>query len=107
MPVTINGTTGIDTVTTSAVLTAMASASVGAVGTYSWLWTTTTGAVAANDNIAGSNVRYAGFQTGASGTSANSDNSLSGNGGTPSGTWKVMGRGAQANYSVFLGLRIS
>jgi hypothetical protein len=94
-------------VTTAAVLAATAGASLGAVGAYSWLWTTTTGAVTAGTTIAGSNLRYAGFQTGASGDSNNSDNSLSGNGGTPSGTWRVMGRGAQTNYSVFLGLRIS
>jgi len=93
--------------TTAQVLSATAGASLGDVGVYSWLWTTTTGAVTAGTTIAGSNLRYAGFQTGASGDSNNSDNSLSGNGGTPSGTWRVMGRGAQTNYSVFLGLRIS
>jgi hypothetical protein len=94
-------------VTTAAVLAATAGASLGAVGVYSWLWTTTTGAVTAGSTIAGSNLRYAGFQTGASGDNNNSDNSLSGNGGTPSGTWRVMGRGAQTNFSVFLALRIS
>jgi hypothetical protein len=69
---------------TTDVLAATAGASVGAVGTYALLSQVSGGAATtAGTTIAGSNLRY-------------SDTS-GGNSGTPSGTWRVMGRVQIAN----------
>lgn len=89
--------------TTTNVLAATASASVGAVGTYAALGTTLGGATEAGGTIAGSNLRYAGFSPGSSGASVS---------GTPSGTWRVMGRmpaydSENARFGFTMFLRIS
>jgi hypothetical protein len=89
------------TPTTEQVLAATAGASVGAVGTYAWLWSTSGPATAAGSTKAGSNLRYAGLapnagnnvngNTGAWPTTATQVMQMRGAGGTPSGTWRAMG----------------
>jgi hypothetical protein len=70
--------------TTAQVLTATAGASVGAVGTYAFLWDVNAATRSEGTTLAGSNLRYANTSIGATGPGYNS-------GGTPSGTWRVMG----------------
>jgi hypothetical protein len=78
------------------VASATAGASLGAVGTYAMLAKATAGGVAAGATTAGSELRYSDVQ---------------GNGvGTPSGTWRAMGRtaeGSLAAASITTFLRIS
>lgn len=103
-------------VTTATVLSATAGASAGAVGTYAWLWQTDGTAVTIGGTKAGSSLRYAGFVLGASGTQSTpfSGALVIGNGGTPSGTWRCMGRSltgsgsyGQTQWGMTLWLRIS
>ncbi len=80
------------TPTTDQVLSATAGASVGAVGTYAFLVSTSTGTTyGAGDTASGSALRYGGV-----GMNATSD-AFAGSvvvsaSGTPSGTWRCMGR---------------
>ena len=102
------------TPTTAQVLDATAGASVGAVGTYAFLGDIAAVATAAGSTRAGSNLRYAGIASGAGfdAFSINNGNSV-GSGGTPSGTWRAMGRsytgtnGEITYYGATLWLRIS
>ena len=83
---------------------------VGAVGTYAWLGETTTTATAAGGTRAGSGLRYAGNASTASYTNDLVGVSGVGNGGTPSGTWRAMGRSygaATPYYGATLWLRIA
>lgn len=91
------------TPTTDQVLSATAGASVGAVGTYAALGTILQSTFGEGSTIAGSNLRYSGFVAGSSGAAT---------GGTPSGTWRVMGRmnaydAEQTRLSFTMCLRIS
>ena len=115
MAVTISGTTGIDTVTTSAVLTATASASYGAVGTYAWLNYNSTTPFTENTTVAGSSLLPAGTF---SNTTITGDSSFNGStnfftagGSAMSGTWRSMARSntnSGSNYArMGLWLRIS
>jgi hypothetical protein len=99
--------------TTAQVLAATAGASVGAVGTYAFLGHSAVNVVnGAGSTRAGSGLRYAGIR-GASAFTANysAERSHSGNGGTPAGTWRCMGRAnvdtADGNAGATLWLRIS
>jgi hypothetical protein len=97
------------TPTTDQVLTATAGASVGAVGTYAFLGETTTTTTAAGATRAGSSLRYAGIRsadTFGGDTCAGSFTGI-GNGGTPSGTWRAMGRALNGGYPATLWLRVS
>lgn len=107
---TSNGTTWQSTAptssapTTAQVLNAYAGASVGAVGTYGWFWSTSTGIPSQGSTIAGSNLRYAGFTQNVGGTTSYMNtngiaNLLVGNGSTPSGTWMLMGSTASWSNS--------
>jgi hypothetical protein len=78
--------------TTGNVLAATAGASVGAVGTYAWLGETTTTLTNAGGTRAGSGLRYAGISGAFSATSDVQFAQSTGNGGTPAGTWRCMGR---------------
>jgi hypothetical protein len=94
--------------TTAQVLSATAGASLGAVGTYGWLQTGNNGAMRnqpAGTNIAGSLLRFSGFQLSSQQGTALS----SGEGATPSGTWKMMGADVSngSNTNSTLCLRIS
>jgi hypothetical protein len=101
--------------TTAQVLSATAGASVGAVGTYAWLWATTGANVPAGSTLAGSSLRYAGFSWAGSGAAdffeaghAPTSWKTMGNGGTPSGTWRAMGRsyGYSSMYGGFYGMTL-
>ena len=92
------------------VLARTAGAAVGAVGTYAFLNTTNTTAYTEGTTLAGSSLRYSSGLNYSQGTSER----IAVNGGTPSGTWRAMGRreatndGAAANsISSTLWLRIS
>ena len=81
--------------TTTQVLNATAGASVGAVGTYAFMYTgvNNSGSGGPGATIAGSNLRYA------------STNNLNWSGTVPSGTWRAMGRWdwpSGENVSMFL-----
>lgn len=80
--------------TTDQVLSATAGASVGAVGTYAFLGETTTTTTSAGGTRDGSNLRYAGIYGSPGYFSSTEVNTISGsgNGGTPAGTWRAMGR---------------
>ena len=80
MPVTINGTTGIDTVTTSAVLTATSNLTAGSVGTYGYALRVsgTAVAVSVGGTVTGSQFQFA--------SSFATTDSVA-----LSGTWRVMG----------------
>lgn len=84
---------------------------IGAIGTYAWLGDTSTTSTAAGGTRAGSNLRYAGISATTSFTNdATVSSSHVGNGGTPSGTWRCMGRSSNvtgSNYPATLWLRIS
>lgn len=101
MPVTVratdilfnNGTTqstAAAAVDTTNVLNATAGASTGGVGTYAFLATSYAGITTPGNSVAGSNLRYVGTYP-----SANS--------GTPSGTWRVMGRAETVTSSTEYG----
>lgn len=75
----------VTTVTTSQILAALASASLGAVGTYAWLITVPDATVTEGSTVAGSSLRYSGVYTDGSG------NSGWPTGSAPSGTWRAMG----------------
>lgn len=95
--------------TTAQVLAATAGASVGAVGTYAWLVTSTTGStdLTQGSTIAGSSTRFYGFYS-----NNLNDSGLWSYGPSnpqPSGTWRVMGY-VDRYYNThghFLALRIS
>jgi len=90
------------TPTTQQVLDATAGASVGAVGTYAFLWPNDETVYDAGATLAGSDLRYSGALVEAGGSQRKV--------GTPSGTWKIFGaRGnSSANsFSASLWLRIS
>lgn len=85
----------VTTVTTSQVTTATAGASVGAVGTYAFLYMSSRVTTAAGSTLAGSSLVYA---------SAYGDNNST----SPSGTWRLMGYSANGNPNASsLWLRIS
>ncbi len=90
-PTTVAGL-GLSDFNASAI-SAQAGASVGGVGTYAFLVETSTTETAAGGTRAGSVLRYGG---GASDMSGNNSTMgapvLTGNGGTPAGTWRAMGR---------------
>jgi hypothetical protein len=94
--------------TTAQVLTATAGASVGAVGTYSYL-IQTTGGINSNPgtNYAGSGLAYTGGMS--SGVTVNASFATGGNNGTPSGTWKCMAGSSQISgyHTSTLFLRVS
>jgi hypothetical protein len=108
MPVTINGTTGIDVVTTSAVLTATAGAFVGGVGTYALCRFITSTAISAGSTTSGSNLRYAGATIGLSNTGTQLRTGTNGTTGL-SGTWQAMGQHTPVSpdFPFMLWLRIS
>jgi hypothetical protein len=83
--------------TTAQVLSATAGASVGAVGTYAWLGYNNTGntTISEGQTIAGSVLRYAGG--GIINWSMSQLIHSTSKGGTPSGTWRVMGK-CQTQY---------
>lgn len=114
MPSVIRGDDNFDsgnlpTVDTTSVLSATAGASVGAVGTYAWLVTSTTGStdLTQGSTIAGSSTRYYGHYS-----NNLNDSGLWSYGPSnpqPSGTWRVMGY-VDRYYNThghFLALRIS
>ena len=86
--------------TTAQVLSATAGASLGEVGTYAGLMTTSS--FSAGTNITGSNIRYSSlFATSYNQTASIGDNY----GSTISGTWKAMGfstANGYYNFTVFL-----
>lgn len=84
--------------------------SLGAIGTYAFLGSTSTTATAAGSTKAGSSLRYAGIRSGNSFTGDTpAATEFAGNGGTPAGTWQCMGidRSASSRYGATLWLRIS
>lgn len=87
-----------DKVTTTTVNTAIASSSVGAVGTYALLGASNNTGVGPGSTIAGSSLSYAGFTENNGDTNEN----LTVRTGTPSGTWRCMGF-----YDTFIGLSVS
>jgi hypothetical protein len=99
--------------TTAQVLTATADASVGAVGTYAFLGQSTVNLLDnAGGTRAGSSLRYAGIVGNGDFTSNNLTlQGAAGNGGTPAGTWRCMGRSNFATNNSLVGaslyLRIS
>lgn len=99
------------TITTNTVLSKIAGASLGANGTYAWLGETTTSDTAAGATRAGSNLRYAGYSANVSHTNdSTAIGTGAGNGGTPAGTWRAMGRSygsGATRYGATLWLRIS
>ncbi len=122
MAVTVGGTsitfndgttqsTAAGAVTTTAVLNATAAASVGAVGTYALLGETTGTSTEAGSTRAGSALRYAGLSGNSPFSGIISGTTYHvGNGGTPAGTWRAMGRcnwGDTASFGATLWLRIS
>jgi hypothetical protein len=119
---TSNGTTWTSaaapssTPTTAQVLTATAGATADAVGTYAFLGGKTSSiAIAANSNYAGSNFVFAGLNltgnrpwTDTSGAENTAIVSGGYGGGSPSGTWKAMGQRNIASYqTATMFLRIS
>ena len=97
-------TTG--TLSTNQVLSATASASIGAVGTYAWLGFAAVGVLNQNTTYAGSALRFAGTAS----ANAYSDNTaMSISGTAPSGTWRAFGNQTNAanRNSASLFLRIS
>lgn len=96
-------------VTTSAVLTATAGASVGGVGTYALLFAATTATRTPGTTLAGSSLRYANTYFDLSGGVVGNSTD------TPTGTWRLMGATGYVNGSgsvttttqVSLWLRIS
>lgn len=70
--------------TNSQILTGVASAGGGVVGSYAFLFNESAGEGNINDNVSGSSYRYS------------SSNGFKQS--TPSGTWKVMGRHGNTNY---------
>ena len=87
--ITISGGTGAVTInaassapTTAQVLSATAGASVGAVGTYAFLFDTTFSILGTGNTRAGSALRY---------TNAEHGSGAAASGGAPSGTWRLMG----------------
>lgn len=125
MPITVGGTTitfndgttqstAGGAPTTAQVLTATAGATVGAVGTYAYVGSTSAANVAAGGTIAGSSLRYVSIVGSSNTWFAFPTNVGFGSGGTPAGTWRVMGyiRGGSVScfgeiYGVTLCLRIS
>lgn len=85
-------------VTTTTVNTAIASSSVGAVGTYALLGASNDTGVSPGDTIAGSSLYYAGFTENSFDTNTN----LTMLTGTPSGTWRCMGY-----YDTFAGFSVN
>jgi len=81
----------VSSVTSSQVLNGTASASVGAIGTYAFLYITAGGTVAPGGTLAGSSLTYGPNSTGSS---------------SPSGTWRLMGN-ISSSQGVSLWLRIS
>jgi hypothetical protein len=81
--------------TTAQVLNATAGASVGAVGTYGFFYTTAVSVVSPGGTIAGSNLSYSGGFSG-----GNTFSPGAGGGGAPAGTWRCMGRASFNDYSV-------
>jgi hypothetical protein len=86
----------------------------GEVGTYAFLGSTNTTAVAPGSTKAGSSLRYAGVLGGSSfANSIPSTRGMSGGTTTPSGTWRCMGRDGSftvtedAGYGATLWLRIA
>lgn len=112
-------TTAGGAVNTTTVLAATAGASVGAVGTYAFLGANSTTDYSAGGTTSGSNLRYAGLGGNSSTWTNNLMPALSlcgsiyvgtGNGGTPSGTWRCMGRAGYGGFGMSgatLWLRIS
>jgi hypothetical protein len=76
-------------VTTSAVLTATAGASVGAIGTHAFCTCSVT--LSAGSTVAGSSLSYASI--GGGGTASS---------GTPSGTWRILGYNTGTRCSLYL-----
>lgn len=98
------------TPTTSQVLSAMAGAAVGAVGTYALLQrSAANSSIALNATIAGSSLRYAGFSGDGSAVGPTQGPGNISTANMPSGTWRAMGEvlGASGKYSATLFLRIS
>jgi len=94
---------------TTDVLNATAGASVGAVGTYAFLGSSVFTTTEAGGTIAGSNLRYAGVASTSGNTYTVNNPGIrgAGNGGTPAGTWRAMGRALginndQAGATLFL-----
>ena len=81
----------VTTITTDQVLNATAGASVGAVGTYAFLYITSSGTVAPGGTSAGSSLTYGPNSAGSS---------------SPSGTWRLMGN-ISSSQGVSVWLRIS
>lgn len=112
MAVTVRGTdilfndgttqsTAAGAVTTTAVLNATASASLGAVGSYAFLLQATgTVGLAAGSTLAGSSLRYVG-SPGLSNTQGGGSSS-----GTPSGTWRAMGYPTATQFNVYGGFAV-
>jgi hypothetical protein len=75
----------VTTVTSAQILAALASASLGDVGTYAWLITVPDATVSEGSTVAGSSLRYSGVYTDGAG------NSGWPSGAAPSGTWRAMG----------------
>ena len=92
MPVTINGTTGIDIVQPSAVFSATAGATSGSVGTYGWLRQDTGSTATVGSTRAGSSLQW-------------SDGGDWNSGVYATGTWMAMGS-VRSGWSC-LWLRIS
>ena len=100
-------TTAAGEPSTATILNAIAAATVGSVGTYAWLWSTNTTPTSLGGTKAGSNLRYAGISSRNSGTTNtvglnDPSNVFAGNGGTPAGTWRCMGRDYGAGYPNYL-----
>lgn len=92
------------TPTTAEVLTATASAALGAVGTYAFLRHATGAEIVAGSTYSATNLRYSGVNSDASGNVALTT------GATPSGTWMAVGStnaGAWANGQGTMFLRVS
>lgn len=106
---------GLDTTTDERdwVLSRMSEASVGAVGTYAFLGESSLTTTAPGSTRAGSSLRYAGIAATVSFTNNSMLAFATGNGGTPSGTWRAMGRaysfsdGSNTYYPATLWLRIA
>ena len=95
--------------TTAQVLTAMASASAGDIGTYSFSGTIITGNISPGGTIAGSNLRYTGTRMPNPYSQDDNADALRsvGPGGTPSGTWRAFGGSTTTGYTGTVWLRIS
>lgn len=93
--------------TTATVLAATAGATVGAVGTYAYVYSTAVAQYTAGATIAGSSLRYSsGVRWGETCGNWFAANSTTPYSGTPAGTWRVMGYIA-SQASTSLVLRIS